>query len=788
MEVLYTPITIDLITPNPLPVLNAKQGDTARGALITLTAGSALTLTDETVRVFINKPDSHIVYADCEIENGKVKAAYSYQMVAAAGKAELEIEIDDGSRRLSTPIAILQVMPSNISEDAIESTDEMSALKKVIVAADSATNAASAAANNANEAAENVKDGVSPTISVSDITGGHRLTITDANGAKTVDVMDGAKGDDGEDYVLTAADKAEIAETVKEKVPLVKTAEQPTFVNSIEEMTDASKVYVMPDGYLYGYREEENYNLLKLSEVSYSSRLQNDVSGIVSSNNANLVTGWIPVQYGKYYTPSVVIDGVRQAYMSSTAVLITRINLKLDDGTIVVYNNTASSVGSSVVQQKSNETIKILYENAVSMMVHICMTGYDISTSALFELYEPMIIESATPTEVYDKLSTYEYINGDVEAIAEWYNTGLVYNQPVDYEARVIELESDVTDLQERMTELEGNVENPTSASPYYRDVNFGVLPFMYYQGLAESYENEGFGRATQYAAFMSAWKSLVSNHGGYVTETVLGTASDGQAIYLYDFKPVRITNQDKPIPKIIIIAGQHGGETCNIFGLYYFVSNLLNKWNQHPALEYLRNHVELMIVPVLNTYGFDNQSYKNANGVNLNRNYDSNWALLEDTTSNQYGGAEPFDQPETQIVRDLLLNNTDAVLIVDSHVNGGGVVDEYSDINYYGISISTDNYFNRMVDAVAHNLSAISANFNLDYELGQPDEIMGFLNHSDGVGLLRNYARDKNLVSVLVEGFGGFPNRTSFTAEVFKANEEIIVNWLITAMNYLSK
>ena len=314
------------------------------------------------------------------------------------------------------------------------------------------------------------------------------------------------------------------------------------------------------------------------------------------------------------------------------------------------------------------------------------------------------------------------------------------------------------------------------------------MLPSTYYKGVAESYENSAFGWTTKYADFIAMWKSVVANHSGYVTETALGAASDGQTIYLYDFNPVRLSNADKPIPKIIIIAGQHGGESCNIFGLYYFVENLLNKWNQHPSLEYLRNHVELMIIPVLNTYGFDNQSYKNANGVNLNRNYDSNWALEVDTTSNQYGGAEPFDQPETQIVRNLLLNNTDAVLVIDSHVNGGGKVANYSDINYYGISTSTDAYFNRMVDAVAHNLSAISANFNIDYALDQPNVIMGFLNNNDGVGILRDWGRDNNFVTVLVEGFGGFPNRTAYTAEVFKANEEIIVNWLITAMNYLGK
>lgn len=46
---------------------------------------------------------------------------------------------------------------------------------------------------------DNGKDGVSPTISVSVISGGHRLTIKDVNGTKTVDLLDGKAGEDGSD-------------------------------------------------------------------------------------------------------------------------------------------------------------------------------------------------------------------------------------------------------------------------------------------------------------------------------------------------------------------------------------------------------------------------------------------------------------------------------------------------------------------------------------------------------------------------------------------------------------
>jgi hypothetical protein len=49
-----------------------------------------------------------------------------------------------------------------------------------------------------NKSAENGKDGISPTILITDITGGHRLTITDSSGTKTIDVMNGATGPRGE--------------------------------------------------------------------------------------------------------------------------------------------------------------------------------------------------------------------------------------------------------------------------------------------------------------------------------------------------------------------------------------------------------------------------------------------------------------------------------------------------------------------------------------------------------------------------------------------------------------
>ena len=61
-------------------------------------------------------------------------------------------------------------------------------------------------------------DGVSPAVSISAITGGNAVTITDATHpqGQTFNVMNGTNGND---YVLTAQDKADIADLVVQLIP-----------------------------------------------------------------------------------------------------------------------------------------------------------------------------------------------------------------------------------------------------------------------------------------------------------------------------------------------------------------------------------------------------------------------------------------------------------------------------------------------------------------------------------------------------------------------------------------
>lgn len=59
---------------------------------------------------------------------------------------------------------------------------------------------------------EDGKDGVSPSVTVTAITGGHRVTIKDASGTKTFDVMD---GEDAEGASVVIVDDLETADATK---------------------------------------------------------------------------------------------------------------------------------------------------------------------------------------------------------------------------------------------------------------------------------------------------------------------------------------------------------------------------------------------------------------------------------------------------------------------------------------------------------------------------------------------------------------------------------------------
>lgn len=327
--------------------------------------------------------------------------------------------------------------------------------------------------------------------------------------------------------------------------------------------------------------------------------------------------------------------------------------------------------------------------------------------------------------------------------------------------------------------------------SIFDKNANFGNVSGLgtYYKCLLAT---TNYNKNTMSSDVYNDFDRLALNHSDYIIKTDLGASSDGQHLYSYHFMPKYVNNPLRKIPKILIIAGQHGFEKGSVFALYHLLYDVCNNWQDNSILDYLRHQIEFIVVPIVNRYGFDNNQYKNANGVNLNRNYDTPaWELVEDESSSNYGGQAPFDQQETQIVRDLVLENTDATYFVDWHTNGQYYVSEYKDLNWItATGFDKDNYLSKVVDCAGYHIANITAHAVNDYNLIDiGDELCGYVTIvAEARPTAGAFARDNGVLAHTFETNNGIKGRNTLDLNCQKLGAEIFGNWLACLLYELSK
>lgn len=123
-------VTAELYTEHVVPVINGKQYDTGRGALITLTDCGAVVVPEagEQLRLYCLKPDGTISYLPGTLSGNAVAVEFTNQLLALPGVVECELQVGTGSDMISTPVFKLLVLPSNFDAAAVESSDEFGAL------------------------------------------------------------------------------------------------------------------------------------------------------------------------------------------------------------------------------------------------------------------------------------------------------------------------------------------------------------------------------------------------------------------------------------------------------------------------------------------------------------------------------------------------------------------------------------------------------------------------------------------------------------------------------------
>lgn len=175
-----------------------------------------------------------------------------------------------------------------------------------------------------------------------------------------------------------------------------------------------------------------------------------------------------------------------------------------------------------------------------------------------------------------------------------------------------------------------------------------------------------------------SIYDTLVNSNKSYITKEQIGTDSVHNPIFAYKFTHKNSSNFNNK--KILVIGGTHGFEYASIFATASFFKNLCENWSTDDALRTLRFNVDFIVIPILNPYGFLNNSRKNENEVDLNRNYGYAWedADVVDKSSPYFKGDSPFSEKQTQLIRDLVnTEKNNLAFVVDVHNN-----DSWS---YYG-------------------------------------------------------------------------------------------------------
>lgn len=144
------------------------------------------------------------------------------------------------------------------------------------------------------------------------------------------------------------------------------------------------------------------------------------------------------------------------------------------------------------------------------------------------------------------------------------------------------------------------------------------------------------------------------SNKQDCVRSNVVGESVEGRAIEIF----MRGQPNDSTT---LILAGMHGDEPKSVTLAQQFIE-LLNSDST------TGQNIQWIILPVVNPDGFQLRRRRNANRIDLNRNFPTkNWTLGS-KRSRMFGGESPASEPETQAVIQVIeQNNPDRIITIHS-------------------------------------------------------------------------------------------------------------------------
>lgn len=205
----------------------------------------------------------------------------------------------------------------------------------------------------------------------------------------------------------------------------------PLFVNDISECTDTSKLYVLPDGYIYAYTTTEveapaaYVNKLKVSECVLNERLSSSGGTSTSNGTGYFVTNYIPI---------TASDNGKLLRYRGTTLMNTNAAFVMYDSSKALLGTASYTGGSHMGTDENGDSYITLgygysssgvidYDETKMAYIRLCFAiPSDGIDSVIITINEPIIESEGTVKE------------------CRWSNTGHAFI-PANYEDRIIKLE-----------------------------------------------------------------------------------------------------------------------------------------------------------------------------------------------------------------------------------------------------------------------------------------------------------------------------------------------------------
>lgn len=419
-----------------------------------------------------------------------------------------------------------------------------------------------------------------------------------ADGSWTLTYSDGTTQTvSSEGYQAITAQMSKLSAQIAEKEQLA-----PTFANSIDECTDTSKLYVLPDGYIYAYMtksvEPAQVELADRSEYLLNTRF--NTSGAETADSGWYITNYLRVDMTLANPPVMCFNGVPPVYTDQERSINER---------VIFYDKDKNPLGAPIYTG-----LNMYYETLGGSQTLINgAAGLNVPGE-----YTWNVGYIYTAADVYEKLSYYDQIayvrfscnyasghngpspltnvdeiaacsitlaaQGSGEAAAGWASTGHAF-VPTDYEDRIVELEALSVEQQTRIATLEDKAGDEEAAVPaYWREalesgaeaINTAMTAAGYNKAAFLFYSDAHWDYGSQMAPVLLKW---LYRHTG-MTKTIFGgdivngEAADYAAMsYLWDWR-CRL----KELPNHHSVVGNHddGNATNDLFSERYVYGYLL--------------------------------------------------------------------------------------------------------------------------------------------------------------------------------------------------------------------